>query len=399
MSKNRRYSPKIDRNKINYSAIFFLVIGILTIVFIINFCFIQGRSQEEIKSLGKKIEELSTEIQGSNSKEKLSLKKDLLSIQKDKVNIINSFYNNTLQAFTGFFFVITAFFTWYNSNISNKTLEVAEEKQISERFAKAVELLGSNIGAVRTGAIYSLEKIAQDSEIDYWAIMEVLAFFVKESSLKLRDNKIDHVGSDIQSALIVISRLTHEKYSDQRTLDVSGAYLPHVNLENMNLRLLNLKGVNLRESNLDNANLEAVELQDADLSMAYLGKVNFKNANLDRVKLQNVNTGSRTVEKANFSRTSLHNSDFSGAILSLSDFSDAELCGAKLNNAIFFQADFSRANLSNTLLINTIFKLSNLTDAKLAAANVLGANFIGAKNLTKTQKESMNNWSDASNEG
>jgi hypothetical protein len=49
---------------------------------------------------------------------------------------------------------------------------VAQEGQITERFTRAIEQLGNDKMEVRLGGIYALERIANDSDKDYWPIME-----------------------------------------------------------------------------------------------------------------------------------------------------------------------------------------------------------------------------------
>jgi hypothetical protein len=57
---------------------------------------------------------------------------------------------------------------------------VAQEGQITERFTRAIEQLGSPEMAIRLGGIYALERIANDSDKDYWPIMETLTAYVRE---------------------------------------------------------------------------------------------------------------------------------------------------------------------------------------------------------------------------
>ncbi len=57
---------------------------------------------------------------------------------------------------------------------------VAQEGQITERFTRAIEQLGSDKMEVRLGGIYALERIAFDSDKDYWPIMETLTAYVRE---------------------------------------------------------------------------------------------------------------------------------------------------------------------------------------------------------------------------
>src|SRR4028118_1820605 len=65
------------------------------------------------------------------------------------------------------------YFTW-------RTLQVNREGQITERFTRAIDQLGSQELEIQLGGIYALERIARDSERDHWPIMEVLTAYVRE---------------------------------------------------------------------------------------------------------------------------------------------------------------------------------------------------------------------------
>jgi hypothetical protein len=71
------------------------------------------------------------------------------------------------------------YYTW-------RTLHVDQESRVTERFTRAIEHLGAtdNTGArrleIRLGGIYGLERIARDSEDDYWPVMEVLTAYIRE---------------------------------------------------------------------------------------------------------------------------------------------------------------------------------------------------------------------------
>src|SRR4028118_2289012 len=69
-----------------------------------------------------------------------------------------------------------------NAIAATKNAELAEQGQITERFTKAIDQLGSDNISIRLGGIYALERIAKDSERDHWTIMEVLSAFVRENA-------------------------------------------------------------------------------------------------------------------------------------------------------------------------------------------------------------------------
>jgi hypothetical protein len=54
-------------------------------------------------------------------------------------------------------------FTARNFTLSRRTLDVTEQGQVTDRYAKAIEQLGSDKLDVRIGGIYALERVARDS--------------------------------------------------------------------------------------------------------------------------------------------------------------------------------------------------------------------------------------------
>ncbi len=58
-----------------------------------------------------------------------------------------------------------------NAKAALKNAKAAQDKQITERFTKAIELLGSENISIRLGGIYALERIAMDSLKDHFTIM------------------------------------------------------------------------------------------------------------------------------------------------------------------------------------------------------------------------------------
>jgi hypothetical protein len=83
------------------------------------------------------------------------------------------------------------------SDDSFGTFNLSREGQITDRFTKAIEQLGSldDKGKpkleIRLGGIYALERIARDSERDHTVIMEVLTTYVREHSPRKADDPKD----------------------------------------------------------------------------------------------------------------------------------------------------------------------------------------------------------------
>ena len=86
----------------------------------------------------------------------------------------------------GLFAAGALLFTGRNDGLSRRTLDVSqrtlamtEQGQVTDRYTRAIEQLGSDRLDVRIGGIYALERIARDSAADRTTIGEVLTAFVR----------------------------------------------------------------------------------------------------------------------------------------------------------------------------------------------------------------------------
>ena len=82
----------------------------------------------------------------------------------------------------GLFAAGALIYTARNFTLSRQTFKLTERGQVTDRYTKAIEQLGSDKLDVRIGGIYALERIARDSATDHPAAMEVLAAFTREQS-------------------------------------------------------------------------------------------------------------------------------------------------------------------------------------------------------------------------
>ncbi|WP_245939692.1 pentapeptide repeat-containing protein [Stenomitos frigidus] len=152
-----------------------------------------------------------------------------------------------------------------------------QERLITDRFAKAVEQLGSQDIDVRLGGIYSLERIAKDSPKDHWTVMEVLTAYVRnksslpkawEDTPPKKRKPLPAVTTDVQSALKVIERRKVKNDPEYRYPNLSHSNLSHADLDVYNLHGFNLNGTSLSGANLLFANLYDANLYGADLNGA-----------------------------------------------------------------------------------------------------------------------------------
>jgi hypothetical protein len=216
---------------------------------------------------------------------------------------------------------------------TNRTLGLNQQGQITDRFTKATDQLGSDKLDIRLGGIYSMERIARDSKNDQGPVMEVLTAFVRDHApatptSTASTGTTSTVPTDVQAVLTVVGR--------RNVLNDPEGYRP-------NLGYTDLTRANLSGANLSLADLSLADLTDAELSLAGLGGADLTRANL------------------------------SGANLSLADLTGANLTGA----------DLTRANLSGAHLIIAI-----LTDANLTRANLSGVRLGSVIGLVQAQIDS-----------
>ena len=160
---------------------------------------------------------------------------------------------------------------------AQRTVELTEQGQVTDRYSKAIEQLGSDKLDVRLGGIYALERIARDSPRDLPTIMEVLAAFVREHSHEQwPPAKSDGapppkraIRPDVQAALTVIGR--RDATHDTRPIDLSYAELPEAKLPH---------DAGLAEAKLSHAVLTGMDLIGQNLSGADLTDANLTNADL-----------------------------------------------------------------------------------------------------------------------
>jgi hypothetical protein len=190
------------------------------------------------------------------------------------------------------------FFTWQNTrqarDSTQRTLELTEQGQITDRFTKAIDQLGATDETtgkprleVRLGGIYALERIANDSpDRDYSTIMEVLTAYVREnaprpskqiSSPDSEPSERKRTGSelanqepptplaDIQAILTVIGRRKKAGQEGDVALDLSMTDLRGARLEGAHLERAHLEGAHLRGAILEGAHIEGAHLEGTDL--------------------------------------------------------------------------------------------------------------------------------------
>ena len=191
-----------------------------------------------------------------------------IELQQAQSQLANDVRSSMLQLVAGLVIIAGAVATW-------RQVHVSREGQITERFTRAVDLLGNQNVDVRVGGIYALERIARDSEPDRNAIQFLLAAFIRNHANWATDTPggpshptpsvDDHLpglrvrAPDIQVAISVLGRRPQSR--DERFLN-----LPQVDLRGAALSGARLDRAQLAGSNLAGAELSRASLQGTDLT-------------------------------------------------------------------------------------------------------------------------------------
>jgi hypothetical protein len=284
---------------------------------------------------------------------------------KEYFELLNAYRATIVQALGGLVLLLTLYLTWRRVAATERQVVIAGEGQITERFTRAIDQLGSkkpdgntNL-EVALGGIYALERIARDSEKDHWPIMEVLTAYVRERSPAPKEAEDDKrqgpepVATDIQAILTVIGRRRVKFDPPGQDLD--------------------LRGTSLRGANLSGANL----------ARAYLRRTNLSRANLFRADLRETRLSNADLREANLHGANLSSADLSGADLSGADLHGADLSGADASGANLSGANLSAVNLSGVSLYG-----AHLSLADLSLAYLRGVDLSEARGLTREQIES-----------
>jgi hypothetical protein len=248
-----------------------------------------------------------------------------------------------------------------------RTYWLTQQGQLSERYTKAIEQLGSDKLDVRLGGIYALERIAVDSKRDHPTVVEVLSAFAREhggpgpAGLHIGAAEDANGGptktlrkpkppTDVQAAVTVLGRLPQRYDPFSRSLRVSrgdltgvhleggslagahmeGAEMVGAHLEGANLRRAVLYAIHLDYAHLQGAILYGTELQGAKLVGAHLERAEMVGAHLERADMAGAD-----LKRANLTRAELKGTDLRGAHLEGADLEDVEgLRQVQLNMAI-----------------------------------------------------------------
>ncbi|WP_433268988.1 pentapeptide repeat-containing protein [Actinosynnema sp. CS-041913] len=260
--------------------------------------------------------------------------------------------------------------------VSNDTLKVTQDtfnnslkQQAIDRYAKAVENLGSESETTRVGALYSLRALLGDLD-HHQAVVDLLAAFVRQHAKALAattqasapasctDTPPFEPSLPVQVAMELLAK--RDSRNEERRLDLRGAYLAGLKLD---------PGANFEGALLDEANFAYAQLWDVNLKVASLDHADLSYACLRNGEFR----GSHTYY-ANFEHSLLDNAeahtDFKCARMRGAQMSEAKLDGmivrgAHMQDVNLDKADFRRGALDRVDVTGATFNGTHLEGADL----------------------------------
>jgi Pentapeptide repeats (8 copies) len=257
----------------------------------------------------------SADLQGVASAEKrIELRQAQAKLQDDARATL-------VQGIAGLLLVVGAVATW-------RQVQISREGQITERFSRAIEQLGSGKEDVRLGGIYTLERVARDSPGDRRTVQSVLGAYVRTHAQWL-------VGSPggPQHPTPTVDRelpwLLNRAPDVQTAVGVLGRRLRSPDEPQL---LLNLSRVDLRGAFLHDARLSEAQFRHSNLARAYLPGAQLQNADLEDVDLREAKLQGARLTGANLHRAHLQGADLQGVDLRGANLQGAGLAGANLTD-------------------------------------------------------------------
>ncbi|UBU16594.1 pentapeptide repeat-containing protein [Nonomuraea gerenzanensis] len=283
--------------------------------------------------------------------------------------------------------------------------------QITDRFSKALERLGSAELYERIGGIYALERVIRDSPSHRDDVTQVLAAFIRartppaQSDVSIPSQRRRfrwpwqsqsngnhlplHPSEDVQAALTALGRRPRQGtrpangHALRRHVDLSDLHLRGAQLSGMDMRRFKLEGADLR-----GAALEGADLRDSDISWADLRNARLFGANLRRADLTGINLRNASLVGADLRDTRLGSADLRqarlGSILPRFIHSFVHADPKRLSTRLIWGrrwgysivgADLRGALFGNTDLRGAILVAVDLHHVNLNGANLQGAQF------------------------
>jgi Pentapeptide repeats (8 copies) len=268
----------------------------------------------------------------------------------DAIRAQNDARGVMVQVAGGLVLLLGAYVTWRQLKAAQDQLTIAQESQLTQRFAQAVDQLGSEQIVVRIGGIYALERVARNSPADAGAVAELLCSYIRQHAPRVPDGAASSAANNAASS--AANNATHgassgdvhvSEYFEVRSADVRTALfvLKKGTIRPEGDEPLRLLGTDLRRIGLDNARLAGADLEGADLGWVWLRGACLDGADLHNADLRDAHLDGASLVGAELVGAQLQGAHLEGASLLGADLDRARLAGATADDATIWPDGFS----------------------------------------------------------
>jgi hypothetical protein len=282
----------------------------------------------------------------------------------DKAEDVGRSRTAVLATLAGLIAIVGAMFTGLSYRLNRAG-------QITERFTRAIDQLGSDKVEIRLGGIYALERIARDSYHDHPQVVEVLTAYVRERA------PWPPVGGDGADRASGVHGLAVGRTAIEALERMVGDLAPHPHNDHPS-------GSDNHGTDNTSDRAEALEPTpetDVQAALSVLGRRDrtqdtpppFR-LNLSATNLRGVSLAQAHLERARLAQAHLENaSTLAGAHLEEADLYEAHLEGATLyeahmEGAFLIGAHLQGANLQRVHLEGALLRRAHLKEADLSDA-------------------------------
>lgn len=287
--------------------------------------------------------------------------------------------------------LIRVFVAERTAKTAEEQRQIAEQRNITDRITKAVELLGEEKTVkqrkggktveyteanleVRLGAIYALERISKDSERDHVQIMEILSAYIRQNAVPGPARGILQPDTPETAA---VSPPKRDDVDYETQVARARQALAEERRRNRKEWFASLGPVRRQRADVAAAltviarrapDRRALELANDPPFRIDLSHANFQRLDLADINLEGVNLRSARLEGAVLTGARLQGADLRDAHLEKSDLRNAQLQGADLRRARIDRVDVAGARLDGALMAGATTKGTNTTEMSMAGA-------------------------------
>ena len=284
---------------------------------------------------------------------------------------------------------IAIYIAWWRSSTATRQQESLEKGNLSERYQKGVEMVGSDEPITTIGGITILAQLAKEHPAEF--NVQVTNFLAKFLRMRTRSSP-SNTAPDILDVTAYFSQRSDSDVqlyvtkSRGENVDLRGCFLSKMNLQNSNFANIDFTKAKFDSTDLSDANLTNSKLESVDFTRAVLAGANFCKSRMYKTKFTGAILKDARMKKALMNHANLNGANLEGANLTGSNIEMAKLEGAVLYDANLVNVNLTGANLKNAKLCG-----ADLTGANLRSANLDGADLSRAKlNGTLLQSANLN---------